>query len=348
MLFSRIPKPVLLGLAASGALAALSAYAVHELSHPPLLEIHIFALKSGNSLFIRTPDDHRIIIGGGANSEVIRSLTRILPFYDRHIDTVIVPDTDPKQVTGLIDVIDRYAVSQIYVPAFTLENVGVASTTDIAYQTFIEDARVRNVPVVSIRAGDELVLGGGDTTGTEDEAHGMTFEITKIKFFFPIQPSVFEYSKASSPRILFRISFGNTHFMYSGDASKKIQKFISVYEHMSLNNTSIHPRLDSDVLITSNAASSADMSPEFLRAVHPKTLIYSKIADRVAYKKDTRPLRSKAASSSTLNLTKKSITKKKNTDPFPAILSDRRFNLKELGTIKITSDAEVIHIAPWD
>jgi hypothetical protein len=353
MSFSHISKPVLIGLAASGALAAISAYALYEQNRPPLLEIYVFSLKNGHSLFIRTPDDQRILFGGGANSEVIRSLTNILPFYDRHIDTIIVPSDDPKLVGGLIDVIDRYSVDTVYVPAFNSENTGIASTTSETYKTFLEHARARKLPLISIRAGDELVLGGGDLTGTRYEGGPYT-DPTRLRILFPVPPAAFEYTKASPPAVHFHLRYNTTQVAYFGIASKKVQKFTTGYSESNLDGSVTLPDLTADVLIVSMNAHANTLSPELLKAVRPETVIYSSMVtkdstSRAGSKKKTKTLHvQELHTNAAIHTSQKKNSNKKSTDPLAAVLMDHRFNIKDQGTIKITSDGEVIDIEPWD
>src|SRR5690349_22634790 len=82
----------------------------------PLLEVYFFSLNRGRSIFIRTPHNKTILIGGGQNSEVIREITKVTPFYRRSIDTVITPSATPAQIGGLIEVVHRYDVGEIIMP----------------------------------------------------------------------------------------------------------------------------------------------------------------------------------------------------------------------------------------
>src|ERR1700690_3654211 len=87
-------KIILTAATAILATATLGGYVWKEEHHPAILEIYAFNLKSGRSYFIRTPDDKRILVDGGANSEIIGELTRILPFYSRRIDSLIATGQD--------------------------------------------------------------------------------------------------------------------------------------------------------------------------------------------------------------------------------------------------------------
>src|SRR5574338_1551044 len=111
-----------------------------QLIRPARLDLYVFSLKSGRAILIRTPRDRRILIDGGSSSEIIRAVSRVLPFYSRRIDMLIATTDSARDVSGLVDIIRRYQVQKIYVPALTLGELGLASTTDPIYAEFLATA----------------------------------------------------------------------------------------------------------------------------------------------------------------------------------------------------------------
>ncbi len=318
-------KPFLIAATATAVASGVGAYLWHEQTRPPILEMYVFALKSGRSMFIRTPDDQRILIDGGGNSQVIQQLTGIIPFYSRRINTIIVTNTDGKNVSGLVDIVGRYLVDKVYVPKFTLENLGIASSTDKIYETFLETVKQKNIKIREVEAEDKLVLGQGIGNLNNSQlsmiAQAKSSSVTSVvaKIIFPAQPESFDYSKASAPELLFNISYGDSSILFMGDASKKVQKFVA---ESSAIVTSVSPPTiaDVDVLIVSHSAVAGNMSPEFMNLVRPESLVYEKV------------------------VTNKKTPKNVVVDPLAAILDENRFNLKEVGTIKIVSDGKEVII----
>lgn len=307
-------KPFLVAATASVVASGLGAYVWHEQYRPPLLEVYIFALKSGHSMFIRTPDDQRILVDGGGNSQVIEQLTDIIPFYSRRIDTVIITNTDSKNASGLIDVVDRYHIDKVYIPKYTLENLDISSSTDKTYQTFLETIKKKNIQTKQVESGDKLFF---------DK------EIV-LNIIFPVPKQYFIYSKSSSPEIFFNILYGENSILSIGDASKKVQKFIA--------STSPSNVIDVDVLIVSHSAIAGNMSLEFMDLVQPNILIYEKSITSIV------PKTKLASVSKISNKISKKSPKKISIDPLSAILESNRFNLKETGTLKIVSDGNTIQI----
>jgi competence protein ComEC len=299
-----ISKPLFIGAAATLAAAALGGYVWKEEHRVPVLDIYIFSLKSGRSVFIRTPEDRRILIDGGGNNDIIRELTKILPFYSRRIDTIISTDTDGKNASGLIDVMERYAVDRAFIPAITLDSLGLASSSDPVHSTFIDTLYLKKIAVHKVAAGDSIIFDSR----------------VNASVLFPATTTSFAYSKASAPQLLLKVSYGSTSVMLLADATKKVQRFIA----SSTSGTS-------DSLYVSQSASPSDMSGELMSTVQPAFLIYSKSISKTS----SVPIKKSSKSAS---ISKKKAIGKQPNDPFAQIPLEDRLNLKEKGTIHLVSD----------
>ena len=275
-----------------------------ENRRPPVLEVYVMSLKSGQSVFIRTPNDKRILIDGGTNSEIIRYISSILPFYARNIDKIIVTTADSNHVTGLIDVINRYFVGEVIVPSVSLEDFELASSSDQIYQTFIDIANKAKIPIRKVLAGDMISLDNVSATSS-----------VKLDVLFPVASSSFIYSKASGPELVAKISYGSTSIMLAGDVTPKIQKFIA----------SSSPDLKSEVLILSQNAITNNIAATFMTVAEPDQLVYSK------------------SKGTTVKMAAKVSTKIKP-DPLAGIPEDQRFNIREVGELRIVSDGKSIEI----
>jgi competence protein ComEC len=77
--------------------------------------LHVYVLGvDGHPALVQTPSGKQILIGGSNSpSGLLSALGQVLPFWDRDIDLVVVPQADGDQLNGLSAVLDRYAVKQI-------------------------------------------------------------------------------------------------------------------------------------------------------------------------------------------------------------------------------------------
>jgi competence protein ComEC len=225
---------------------------VWYISRPPLkLELFVFDTKGKPSIFIRTPEDIRILINGGANSGVIRYITNALPFYSRRIDTVIVTSDEGDYVSGLVDVISRYKIGQVIVPAITSKKYGFSSSTDLIYETFLGTIEDSHVPMREVQRGDRFDFGKlpGD-------------------ILFPETTDRFKYSKSSPPELVIKFTYGQISFLLLGDMGTKGQRYL-------IDAGKSGDTLRSNFLIFSHNISAATLSSGIINAVKPEFVVYS-------------------------------------------------------------------------
>jgi competence protein ComEC len=77
--------------------------------------LHIYLLEvEGHPVLVQTPGGKQVLIGGSNSpSDLLSALGKLLPFWDRDLDLVVVPQASGDQLNGLSSVLDRYAVEQI-------------------------------------------------------------------------------------------------------------------------------------------------------------------------------------------------------------------------------------------
>lgn len=311
-------KVSMIAISITAIVLCLGAYIWHEEHRPHILEMYVFDTKGGPSIFIRTPNDRRIIIGGGANSDIVRSLSGVLPFYSRSIDMVVAAHPDGAHVTGLIDVINRYEVGKVIMPSVTLDSISLASTTDVVYDTFTNAVSQRNIPIEKAGMGDRIVLDQSPSIGESNSNTELISDVTGDILFPAVATSSrarrrssddFAYSKTSAPEIIMRISYGATSIFILGDATPKVQRFI----------VATHPDQDlqSDVLVTDTNASAANISAELVSRVAPHYLVYSKATTNNPHS---------------------------TADPFFSLLYNQRFNVREKGIVKVVSNGSDLKV----
>ncbi len=206
-----------------------------------MFEIYFFSLNRGRSIFIRTPEDKTILVGGGQNAEVIREITKVTPFYRRRINKLIIPSANANQIGGLIEIVSRYEIDEIIIPK-------IMATSTVLSE--LKKAVNRNkIHVIEVVEGDRI-------------------EIEKdleIRILFPSQN--FKYNKTSLPELGLEIKYKNTSSFLIGNLSKTIQKYIS---NLSARTGGEH----SSIIEFYNSASESKVSKELLEKIKPK-FIYS-------------------------------------------------------------------------
>lgn len=322
MPFRSPSKPLIIAATATALVFGVSGYVWKEEHRPHVLDVYVFNLPSGRSLFIRTPDDYRVLIDGGSNSDVIRDLTGIIPFYSRRIDALMATNADGKNVSGLVDVLDRYHVDHIYIPGVTLASLGLAGSSDSAYEALLERAGSTQADIHELLAGNTILLGGQ----------------VSLKAHFPAAPAAFSYSRASGPEALYTVSYGSTAVTFLGSASHKVQEFLAA---TSSGMRSV------DAVIVSHSALPANMSVKLMDRLQPRYLIYSKAnpkASAPAVLAASTTLIAPAAPAAPPASAASKKPAKIPADSLVSVPADHRLNLQEKGTIHLVSDGSELTV----
>jgi len=78
------------------------------------ISVWVFDIGQGDSIFIDAPNA-QVLVDGGPTSEVVEKLTSVLPFWDRKLDLIINTHPHADHVTGLVSVLQRYQVKEVWV-----------------------------------------------------------------------------------------------------------------------------------------------------------------------------------------------------------------------------------------
>lgn len=78
---------------------------------------HIYFLDvgQGDATFIKTPLNHQILIDGGPENLVIEELGKVMPFFDKTIDLVVLTHPHADHIDGLVEVLKRFEVENIVI-----------------------------------------------------------------------------------------------------------------------------------------------------------------------------------------------------------------------------------------
>ncbi|MBI4975261.1 MBL fold metallo-hydrolase [Candidatus Peregrinibacteria bacterium] len=123
------------------------------ISQIPDNKFHIYFLDigQGDSVLIKTPQNHQMLIDGGPNSSVIERLSGIMPFFDNSIDFIILTHPHADHVNGLIEVLKKYSVNAILM-------TGVSSKSPI-YEEFLRTVYNKKIPVFIAESKTDFKFG---------------------------------------------------------------------------------------------------------------------------------------------------------------------------------------------
>src|SRR3989344_879038 len=195
--------------------------------------LYFFDVGQGDSALLILPKRTQILIVGGPDQKVLAGLSRALPFFDRHIELVILTHPQLDHFGGLIEVLERYSVGVVLLNG--------REGTAAAYQDFLRALRERNVPTRVVREGEEIRLGNA-----------------LLSILNPDEISL-QAEGLNDAGIVVMVSLGGVRALFTGDISAKTEKELAEqYE------------LRADILKVPHHGSKYSSSDIFLDAVGPK------------------------------------------------------------------------------
>jgi len=195
----------------------------------------------GDALFIKSPTGKQILIDGGRDKKTLSELSRLMPFYDKSIDMLIITNPDLDHIGGFLDILKNYKVETVLEP-------GTYNDSSI-YKSIENIMKDKNIKRILARAGTRIDIGGG----------------AYIEILFPDRDvSIWDNNDGS---IVARLVYGESSIMLTGDASKRTEEIV-------IEN--FRPEyLESDILKVGHHGSRTSTSLEFVKEVNPKYAIIS-------------------------------------------------------------------------
>jgi len=235
-----------------GFLLALNIFAWQEvfaLAETKDLKVEFFDVGQGDSIFVKTPEGHQILIDGGPGSAVLEKLAKNMPFWDRSLDLVILTHPESDHMQGLMDVLQRYNAD------YFLWSGVVRYTPEYKKLVEILDKKKNSkIKIITAELGQRIKIGEAiiDVLYPFENLGGRAVEKT-----------------SNDACVISRLVFGNNSFLFTGDMSSGLEK--------DLVNSKVG--LISDVLKVAHHGSKYSTSDLFLQSVSPKMAVISVGAD---------------------------------------------------------------------
>ena len=165
------------------------------------MSIKILDVGQGDSILIRTPGGHKILVDGGPSDKVLDYLGSELPFYDKDLDLVVLTHPDKDHLTGLIEVVKRYNVKHLWT------SYGENNTAEFEAWKSVVSSEILNVQVVW--SGDKMTF-----------SDGLTLEVVSPK-------EQASFSDTNSSSIVILIDYKEFEGILTGDADNQVQPYTS-------------------------------------------------------------------------------------------------------------------------
>ena len=216
-------------------------YVVVQETPSKYMTVGFLNIGQGDAIYIETPTHNKIMVDSGPSSILLSELRKVMPFYDRSIDTLLVTNPDADHFSGFIDILkSSFHVNHIIEP-------GTQSPTK-TYALFEKIIQDKHIPKILAHRGMVVHLGGG----------------ADLHILFPDQ-DVSSW-KTNDGSIVAQLTFGSTSVMLTGDAPNKTEEYV-----LSLDGKNIK----STILKEGHHGSRTSASGPFISAVAPEYDIIS-------------------------------------------------------------------------
>jgi competence protein ComEC len=215
-----------------------------------VLKVYFLNIGQGDAILIETPNGAQVLIDAGPNNKVVNELSQIIPFFDRTIDIIIPTHSDLDHVAGFPEILRRFEIKNYFDSGFVDED-------DLNTEIKLLVQNEKNINVKKIGRGDNIIL---------DKENNISFEV-----LWP-NPN-YETDDNNERSIVLRLDYGETSFLFTGDASSKIEKIL--VDNLPPQNSTSTNILDVDVLKAGHHGSKTSSSLEFLEKVSPQLTIIS-------------------------------------------------------------------------
>ncbi len=197
-------------------------------------ESHFLAVGQGDAALITHGSD-QVLIDGGPDDSLLGELGRLLPITDRRIEAVILSHPHADHLRGLIYLIERYEVAQLYINGY--------QNNTPEYSSFLALAKQKRIPV-------SVLCDGGM----------VNYEGIRLQALWPACGMVVAKDLNDSSIVL-DATVNGRKLLFTGDASSGVLDKLK------------YPVASYDLLKVSHHGSKTGTSKAFIDAINPKEAI---------------------------------------------------------------------------
>ena len=217
--------------------------AVFHLQNQSYLTVAFLDVGQGDAIFIEAPNGNQILIDGGPNKKVLSELSKIMPFYDRSIDALVLTHPHQDHIGGLIEVLKQYDVNYVFDAGSVYDSgeykewANLLGNNKARYFAASRGTKIRLSENVSF----EFLLPESDINCGKEDIHNCM--------------------------VVSRLVHGNNCFLFTGDMERNLEFKI------------LEDNIDCEVLKIGHHGSKTSTSDAFLAAVSPDFAIIQSGAD---------------------------------------------------------------------
>ncbi len=236
-------KKLLITIAAILAISNLAIFhALYLEKDRDTLLVAFLDVGQGDAIYIEAPNGNQILFDAGPNAKVVSELGRVMPWYDKSLDMIVVTNPDKDHIAGFIPILKRFDVSYLLEPG--TEN---KSQTNMELKELV---KTKGLETILARRGLEIIL---------DEKAGVVLTV-----LFPDVDVT--QAKTNDGSIIARLVYGETEIMLTGDAPIAAERAVLAYASTTIQ---------SDILKVGHHGSKTSTDFQFAKMVAPQFAVIS-------------------------------------------------------------------------
>lgn len=204
-------------------------------------KFHIYFLDvgQGDSILVKTPQGHQVLIDGGPGNFVIEQLAEVMPFFDKTIDLMVMTHPHDDHIAGLIEVLRRYEVSAVLMTGVIFENQ--------AYAEFLREINLQGIQIFYAQSDYDFLFGD-----------------VIMDILYPFKNIAGDsFSNINNSSIAMMLHYKNQRILLTGDLEKEFESEL-VSSGIDLN---------ADIYKAGHHGSRSSSSEDFLEKISPKTVV---------------------------------------------------------------------------
>ena len=210
---------------------------INDCTKEKLFSVHIIDVGQGDSIFIQTPENKRILIDAGDEEAEHTVYSYLKRKGVKKIDVLIATHPDTDHIGSMDYIIDKFKISHFYMPD--------AKTDSEAFYNLLDSCRDKNLKIEYLTKGDRLKIDSSTT-----------MEI--------LSPSTIT-DKNNLNSIVSLLNYKGYEFLFTGDAEKENESEI-------LSSCNLP---DIEFLKAGHHGSSSSSTDEFIEKLKPEAVAIS-------------------------------------------------------------------------
>jgi len=217
---------------------------VDVLENDSFLNSIFLDVGQGDATFITFPDGQQMLIDCAKDARIIEALGRVMPFYDRDIEYLVVTHPDLDHYGGCIDVLKRFDVEHLVYNGLEKPEDQLWQEFNELIDTFKEKQQYTRV----------------------DKSYMWNIASTTVHFLYPNSFVSAKETESNNSSIVMKFTYGDQDMLMTGDAEEDIEEYLI---------TTYGKQLDVEMLKAGHHGSNSSSIEEFVSSTRPKVAIVS-------------------------------------------------------------------------